>query len=179
MTQLVENKRIAKYTKLNTCIYILNHCFNCYYVYYKRQNSPTFQEFMPCESPKEKTILLQSVQQIFNHFNETELPDNVAYWSVACYYFNTMVSEYNAIHLTNHKNIKRHIENKLVRDLKREGNCDDVVEKIMGVSILESDINQITRVILEIASSDAPWASFIRKHIHYSGTIIVNECNNA
>ena len=78
--------------KLNTCLYLLNHCINRFYKPYKFFDENTFSEFTPCCN-EEKKLLCETIEkalEIFIHDNNN-LNENIIYWSVVYYYYITIV----------------------------------------------------------------------------------------
>jgi hypothetical protein len=161
-----DNERKIIVEKIDEYIYVLNHCFCCYYKYYQYSDKETFSEFSPCEMQEEKQIIENSVEKLLRDFISSNISQNVIYWSVLIYYYIIMIIEYNAVSLCNQKYIKRHIHYKIIPELMNK--CEyEKLDKIQSIIILDSEIPQISEMLLYLSFSDDPSASFIRKNINF------------
>jgi len=152
------------YEKLNTCVDLLNQCINKYYRPYKFLDENIYSEFTPC-SCEEIQLLGESIEPILDIFTKEEtINENIIYWAVIYYYYNTIVIEYNVITCFNQYRLKNFINKFVIPDLKRKRNFIEI-DKIMNVRFRNDEILVITKIMLTIASSDEEWASFIRKKL--------------
>jgi len=152
------------YEKLNTCIDLLNQCINKYYRPYKFLDENIFSEFTPC-SCEEIQLIAESIETIVDIFtNQEKINENIIYWAVIYYYYNTIVIEYNVITCFNQYRLKNYINKFVIPDLKRKRNFQEI-DKIINVRFRNDEIIEVTKIMLAIASSDEEWASFIRKKL--------------
>ena len=172
-------KKSFNYDKLIACIYILNHTAESYYSFFKDTDAATFSEFKPCGFKEEIDILSICITRLLNESSSPYLSENVIYWSACCYYFATIVLDYTTVGLSNHLNVKKHYENKILPLLKRkiyyERNIAAKAKKelefrlIEGSMFLQHEIDDITRFLLKIAWDDDECFSFVRKIIQRAG----------
>jgi len=172
-------KKSFNYDKLIACIYILNHTAESYYNFFKDTDAATFSEFKPCGFKEEIDILSICITRLLNESSNNDLSENVIYWGVCCYYFATTVLDYTAVNLSNHLNVKKHYEKKILPLLKRkiyyERTLAERVKKESSLRLIEEsmflqdEIDDITGFLLKIASGNDECFSFIRKIIQHAG----------
>jgi len=156
------------YEKLNTCVDLLNQCINKYYRPYKFLDEHIFSEFTPC-SCQEIQLLGESIEKILESFineekNNEKFNENIIYWAVVYYYYNTIVIEYNVVTIFNQRKLKDYINKFVIPDLKRKQNFIEI-DKIMNVRFRNDEIIHITKIMIIIASSEDEWATFVRKKL--------------
>jgi hypothetical protein len=164
-----KNNRIFNFEKLEICIYILNHFLHSYYKYFQYIDKHIFAEFTPCGFLEEKEILEFSIRKMLNEVTLSNVNENVIYWSIVYYYFNTIVVEYNALMVFNQYKLNKYINKKLIPELEKQQNVTKI-QNVRDVLLLDTEVTEITNLILHISCSDELWTQCIRKIIHYSGT---------
>jgi hypothetical protein len=156
------------YEKLNTCVDLLNQCINKYYRPYKFLDEHIFSEFTPC-SYEEIKLLGESIEKLLELFTNEEkinekFNENIIYWAVIYYYYNTIVIEYNVVTFFNQYKLKDYINKFVIPDLKKKQNFKEI-DKIMNVRFKNDEIIHITKIMIIIASSDDEHAVFVRKSL--------------
>ena len=165
------------YEKLNTCVDLLNQCINKYYRPYKFLDEHIFSEFTPC-SCQEIQLLGESIEKLLELFtNETKINENIIYWAVVYYYYNTIVIEYNVVTIFNQYKLKDYINKFVIPDLKRKKNFIEI-EKIMNVRFRNDEIIHITKIMILIASSDDECVVFVRKKLKITSVLASLNENN-
>jgi hypothetical protein len=150
------------YAKLDICVSILNEYIGKLYKKYQSFDKEYFTEFRPC-CDEEKKILEKTIKKALDHFANSKNSENVIYWGVIYYYYNTVIVEYNAISMYNQPKMKRYMEKK-IHDLFYQNNLFEI-DKINSVKFTYLDIFLITNIMLEISFSNDEWASYIRKTV--------------
>lgn len=165
------------YEKLNTCVDLLNQCINKYYRPYKFLDEHIFSEFTPC-SCQEIQLLGESIEKLLELFtNETKFNENIIYWAVVYYYYNTIVIEYNVVTIFNQCKLKNYINKFIIPDLKKKQNFQEI-DKIMNVRFKNDEIIHITKIMIIIASSDDEIIVFVRKKLKIiPGQTVINKNN--
>jgi len=148
--------------KLNICMSILNDCISKYYKKYGSYDKHFLLEFIPC-SNNEKKILETCVKNILETFEISIISENVLYWTIVYYYYNTIVLEYNVVQLFHQHRMRRYIEMKTTELKYKENNTE--LDKFLSVKIDNEDVELITSLMLQIAYSDEKWATTIRQNI--------------
>jgi hypothetical protein len=96
------------------------------------------KDFEPCCSNEEQELLKKCIQTIKEN---TEYPDELVYFSVIKYYYATIVLEYYA--------------------------TDDRVGEYDCYRILQKKYRVGNKLVDEITTSDAPWASKVRQLVNF------------
>ena len=148
--------------KLNICISILNDYINKYYNKFACYDKYIFLEFTPsCNN--EKRILETCIKNILEYFTMSDISENVLYWTIVYYYYNTIVLEYNVMQFVHQHRMRRYIEIKTNEFTYNKNTAD--LDKFLSVKIDNEDVKLITSLMLKIAFSDEKWATTIRQNI--------------
>jgi hypothetical protein len=148
--------------KLNICISILNDCISKYYTKYCSYDKYFLLEFTPCCN-EEKKVLELCLQKILEKFGITIISENVLYWTVVYYYYNTIVLEYNVVQFFHQHRMRRYIEMKTTELKCKENNTE--LNKFLSVKFDYKDVELMTTLMLQISFSDEKWATTIRQNI--------------
>lgn len=150
--------------KLITCIEMINQFITNIY---DANDIHTFSEFTPC-SMKEIELLEYIAEDLFKTSFVKKVSDNVIYWSLLYYYYNTIVLEYNITPFVNQKKLYRYIDSELYRRRKNGKTIEDILytQKISTVQFKYSEINQITDIMIQLSFSDESWACIVREKIN-------------
>jgi hypothetical protein len=150
--------------KVITCIEIINKFI---YESYDENDVDTFAEFTPCSI--EEIELLESItQDLFESPLVKIVSENVIYWSIIYYYYNTIVLEYNITPFVNQKKLYKYIDCQLYRLRKSVKTIEDIIymQQISSVQFKYSEINKITNIMVQFAFSDEEWICMIRRKIN-------------
>jgi hypothetical protein len=148
--------------KLNICISILNECISKYYTKFSSYDKYLLLEFTPCCN-EEKKVLEICLQKILEKFGISIISENVLYWTIVYYYYNTIVLEYNVVQFFHQHRMRRYIEMKTSELKYKENNIE--LNKFLSVKFDNEEVELITTLMLQISFSDEKWAMFIRKQI--------------
>lgn len=127
----------------------------------------TFSEFTPC-SVEEIELIESITEELFKSPLVKIVSENVIYWSVLYYYYNTIVLEYNIIPFVNQKKLYKYMDSEIYR-LRRHGKTVEDILKMQEMSSVQfkySEIHKITNIMVQFAFSDEAWVCMIRKKIN-------------
>ena len=177
-----KNTNIINHDKLCACIYILNHRMENYYKCFEYTDFATFSECTICCFKEETDVLTKCIQKLLDDYSTYDFSDNVVYWAVCCYYYNTTVLDHHAVHLANHCTIKKYYDkyilSSLTRRMQLEKRLQEKEIKIKKLRLIqetifsEDETEDITAFILKIAFSDEECFGFVRRTIQMIGSEI-------